>query len=250
MLSAQDLDRFAREYYLSDDIADHGIENTLQRASAPRILGQLAPGERVLEMGYGDGLLTADLVGRGVALDLLEGSPLLCQEATRRYGDKIAVHCGLFEEFAAGPVYDTVLALHVIEHVSEPITTLREIARWLKPGGKLILVEGFTDGFDALNELRRKCDLPDLVPAAINFYSSLARFTPIIERWFTVAGEFHTGMFDFLTRVVYPRLVGPDQVGASDDFHRKIDIVARQYNPAAMQPLGRVRGFALVKRAG
>jgi SAM-dependent methyltransferase len=140
MLSAQDLDRFAREYYLSDDIADHGIENTLQRASAPRILGQLAPGERVLEMGYGDGLLTADLVGRGVALDLLEGSPLLCQEATRRYGDKIAVHCGLFEEFAAGPVYDTVLALHVIEHVSEPITTLREIARWLKPGGKLILV--------------------------------------------------------------------------------------------------------------
>jgi hypothetical protein len=26
--------------------------------------------------------------------------------------------------------------------------------------------------------------------------------------------------------------------------------VARQYNPAAMQPLGRVRGFALVKRAG
>jgi SAM-dependent methyltransferase len=140
MLSAQDLDRFAREYYLSDDIADHGIENTLQRASAPRILGQLAPGERVLEMGYGDGLLTADLVGRGVALDLLEGSLLLCQEATRRYGDKIAVHCGLFEEFAAGPVYDTVLALHVIEHVSEPITTLREIARWLKPGGKLILV--------------------------------------------------------------------------------------------------------------
>jgi SAM-dependent methyltransferase len=140
MLSAQDLDRFAREYYLSDDIADHGIENTLQRASAPRILGQLAPGERVLEMGYGDGLLTADLVGRGVVLDLLEGSPLLCQEATRRYGDKIAVHCGLFEAFAAGPVYDTVLALHVIEHVSEPITTLKEIARWLKPGGKLILV--------------------------------------------------------------------------------------------------------------
>jgi hypothetical protein len=50
--------------------------------------------------------------------------------------------------------------------------------------------------------------------------------------------------------VGYSRRAGPDQVGASDDFHRKIDIVARQYNPAAMQPLGRVRGFALVKRAG
>src|SRR6202043_3194801 len=126
-----DLDRFAREYYLSDDIADHGIENTLQRASAQRILGQLGPGERVLEMGYGDGLLTEELTKRGVKLELLEGSPLLCEEAKRRYGDKITVHCGLFEEFDAGPIYDTVLALHVIEHVSEPIVTLTEIARWL-----------------------------------------------------------------------------------------------------------------------
>ncbi len=140
MLSAQDLDRFAREYYLSDDIADHGIENTLQRASAPRILNQLAPGARVLEMGYGDGLLTEELVRRGIALELLEGSPLLCEEAKRRYGDKIAVHCGMFEDFAAGPIYDSVLALHVIEHVSEPVTTLRQIAGWLRPRGQLILV--------------------------------------------------------------------------------------------------------------
>ncbi|MBV8651826.1 MAG: class I SAM-dependent methyltransferase, partial [Alphaproteobacteria bacterium] len=140
MLSPQDLDRFARDYYLSDDIADHGIENTLQRASAPRILNQLVPGERVLEMGYGDGLLTAELVRRGVRLELLEGSPLLCEEAKRHHGDKIAVHCGMFEDFTAGPIYDSVLALHVIEHVSEPVTTLRQIARWLRPGGKLILV--------------------------------------------------------------------------------------------------------------
>jgi SAM-dependent methyltransferase len=140
MLSAQDLDRFACEYYLSDDIADHGIENTLQRASAPRILDQLAPGERVLEMGYGDGLLTEELVRRDVRLELLEGSPLLCQEATRRHGGKITVHCGLFEEFDAAPIYDSVLALHVIEHVNDPVTTLRGIGGWLKPGGKLIIV--------------------------------------------------------------------------------------------------------------
>jgi SAM-dependent methyltransferase len=94
----------------------------------------------VLEMGYGDGLLTAELVRRSVTLELLEGSSLLCEEATRRYGDKIAVHRGMFEDFTAAPIYDSVLALHVIEHVSEPVTTLRQIARWLRPGGKLILV--------------------------------------------------------------------------------------------------------------
>ena len=45
------------------------------------------------------------------------------------------------------------------------------MARWLKPGGRPIPMEGYTDGFDALNELRRKRESPDLVPAAINLDS-------------------------------------------------------------------------------
>jgi hypothetical protein len=55
-------------------------------------------------------------------------------------------------------------------------------------------------------------------------------------------------MFDFLTRIVYPRLVGPDQVESAGDFHDKIASVARSFNPADTMPLARVRGFALVKR--
>src|SRR5258707_387504 len=112
----------------SADIAERRIEDPLQRASTPPILNQVGAGERVLEMGYGDGLLTEELVRRGFALELLEGSSLLCEEAKRGHGDKIAVQCSMFEDFAAGPIYDSVLALHVIEHVSEPVTTLRRIA--------------------------------------------------------------------------------------------------------------------------
>src|SRR5258708_90790 len=83
-----------------------------------------------------------------------------------------------------------------LRDVGEQAAALGNMARWLKPGGKLFLMEGFADGFDALNGLRRECDLPDLVPAAINFYSSVAQLMPFIERSFTVADQFHTGMFD------------------------------------------------------
>ena len=56
-------------------------------------------------------------------------------------------------------------------------------------------------------------------------------------------------MFDFLTRLVYPRLVGPGQVGGSDDFHRKIDVVARQAIRSRCSRRPGWRGVALMKRA-
>jgi SAM-dependent methyltransferase len=240
----------------SDD-ARVNIADTVQRDLELRfIFSQLAADARVLEVGCGNGYVTRQLRERVRHVDAFDYAENMVERGRANYGEtnNRFFHASVLDPDACeAGAYDAAVCVRVLINLrdaGEQETALGNIARWLKPGGKLILVEGFTDGFEALNELRRKCELPDLVPAAINFYSSLAQFRPVIERWFTVADEFHTGMFDFLTRVVYPRLVGPDQVGASDDFHRKIDIVARGYNPAAMQPLARVRGFALIKRAG
>ncbi len=136
-----------------------------------------------------------------------------------------------------------------LRDLGEQAAAIGNLTRWLKPRGKLILVEGFRDGFEALNRLRGDCGMPDIVPAKINYYSRIAELWPTIERSFDVADEFHTGMFDFLTRVVYPRLVGPDRVGNGGEFRNRIEIVARRFNPAALKQLARVRGFALIKRA-
>ena len=139
MLTAADLDDFARSYYLATGIPDHRIENRMQIDSAERILRLLPEGAHVLELGYGDGLLTRALYQAGVQAELLEGSPLLCAEAKSHYAD-LPIHNALFEAFAPTQRYDAVLVLHVLEHVDDPTQILRRIAQWVKPGGVIILL--------------------------------------------------------------------------------------------------------------
>ena len=257
-MSKSDTDRHWNDRALTEgDDARVNIADTVQRDLELQFIFSQLPGDaRVLEVGCGNGYVTRQLRERVRHVDAFDYAENMVARGRANYGEtnNRFFHASVLDPDACeAGAYDAAVCVRVLINLrdrGEQATALGNIARWLKPGGRLILVEGFTDGFDALNELRRKCELPDLVPAAINFYSSIAELMPVVDRSFTVAEQFHTGMFDFLTRVVYPRLVGPDQVGGSDDFHRKIDVVARQYNPSAMQPLARVRGFTLIKRAG
>jgi len=257
-MSKSDTDRHWNDRALTEgDDARVNIADTVQRDLELQFIFSQLPGDaRVLEVGCGNGYVTRQLRERVRHVDAFDYAENMVARGRANYGEtnNRFFHASVLDPDACeAGAYDAAVCVRVLINLrdcGEQATALGNIARWLKPGGRLILVEGFTDGFDALNELRRKCELPDLVPAAINFYSSIAELMPVVDRSFTMAEQFHTGMFDFLTRVVYPRLVGPDQVGGSDDFHRKIDVVARQYNPSAMQPLARVRGFTLIKRAG
>jgi hypothetical protein len=95
--------------------------------------------------------------------------------------------------------------------LNEQRQAVKNMAAWLEPGGILILVEGFREGFDGLNELRQRIGMSEVTPAKMNFYSSLQDFMPILNEGFAITSQWHTDMFDFLTRIVYPALVGVDR---------------------------------------
>ncbi|MFC4169111.1 class I SAM-dependent methyltransferase [Teichococcus aestuarii] len=139
-VTQDELERLAQDYYLNDAVVDHHVEHTMQLSSAPMVLAQIPPGSRVLTMGHGNGLMTDVLIKGPFSLELVEGSPTLSEEARRRHGERLGVHCAMFEEFHAPAAYDVVLSLHVMEHVAEPAVTLAQAASWLKPGGSLIVV--------------------------------------------------------------------------------------------------------------
>lgn len=117
-----------------------------QRAAVLRLLG-LEPGQAVLDIGSGPGLLARELAdavgptGRVCGLDLSE--PML-EMGRRRCADRPQVS---FEQgdaatlpFEAG-AFDVVVTTQVYEYVADIPGALAEVARVLRPGGLVAILD-------------------------------------------------------------------------------------------------------------
>lgn len=140
-MTQPDLNDIARKAYLADSTGEGFIEPLVHATQLPSLLARIgAAPRRVLEMGFGEGTITGPLLAAGHEVELVEGSSDLCADARERFGDRLAVHCSYFEDFRPARRYDTVLALHVLEHVLQPEAVVRQMHEWLAPGGQVIAV--------------------------------------------------------------------------------------------------------------
>jgi SAM-dependent methyltransferase len=104
-------------------------------ALVPRAAGRT---RRVLDIGCGDGGFLAAMAARGWECHGSERSPLTAQRAARRTGLAIETGTLAADAFAPGSL-DAVSLWHVLEHLRDPDRMLRDCARWLAPGGVLML---------------------------------------------------------------------------------------------------------------
>ena len=105
--------------------------------------GGALPGRRILDLGSGMG-------GTSVALGLAGAAPLAF-EYNRAYCDIIRLRAGRYDmglpvvngagEYLpfGGATFDLVIAWDVVEHVQDPALLLAELARVLRPGGRVLL---------------------------------------------------------------------------------------------------------------
>lgn len=236
-----------------DHVAVNIADVTQRELETDFVIGHLRPESKVLEIGCGNGFLSNILRDRVDTLDAFDYAENMVIEARRLYGER---NNRFFHDNVLAPrnlsgPYDAIVCVRVLinlRNLDEQKVAVSNMAAALSKGGTLILVEGFLDGFDALNELRKRCGMQAMQPARINYYSRLDELMAHICTQFDVGPEFHSGCFDFLTRVVYPALVGPSNATGHSEFHRKILPVARSINPSEFRSLARLRGFVLTRR--
>ncbi len=132
------LDHIAEEYH-NADIPDKFIEQLCQEHTLAWLFEQLQGKTSILELGYGDGIISHAMAGANFAFEIIEGSPRVVATAQKALPG-IVIEQTLFELFEPVKTYDCILALHVLEHVDEPVKLLQRMKTWLSDDGAIVVI--------------------------------------------------------------------------------------------------------------
>jgi len=132
-----------------DDDFGHSIRTSAERAAWDRIFDLVLAGRGVLDAldaGCGTGFLAFELAARGHRVTGVDFAPAMLAEARRKAAARGA--SVRFEEadaeqlpFAAG-TFDFAISRHLLWTLQHPEAAIDEWIRVLRPGGRLVVVDG------------------------------------------------------------------------------------------------------------
>ncbi|WP_405711172.1 MULTISPECIES: trifunctional class I SAM-dependent methyltransferase/NUDIX hydrolase/VOC family protein [unclassified Streptomyces] len=133
-----------------DEEPDHGLLDPVVRHAWARRLESWLPAERseVLDLGCGTGSLALLVAGQGHRVTAVDRSPRMVEQARAKLaGTGTEISLG---DAARPPVgnqrFDVIMVRHVVWLLPDPTAALRHWFTLLRPGGRLILIEGVWNG--------------------------------------------------------------------------------------------------------
>ncbi len=99
-------------------------------------------GGHVLDVATGTGLVAAELLARGFRVTGLDQSDEMLERARRRLGGRATVVHGHADELPfESASFDHLTFTYLLRYVDDPSATMRELARVVRPGGTVAMLE-------------------------------------------------------------------------------------------------------------
>jgi SAM-dependent methyltransferase len=134
-----ELERIAHSYHLTDDVPDKFIEDAAQEHCCNWLATLVSPDDVLVELGVGEGVTLARLAPLPRRYVVVEGAPSLAARVRLQH-PTVEVQEALFEEYVPDEPCHKLMALHVLEHVDDPVPLLEHLRTWLAPDGEIVVV--------------------------------------------------------------------------------------------------------------
>jgi SAM-dependent methyltransferase len=129
-------DRAATGYSRRRDAGLAGLVRRREQDSVLDLLGVRA-GERILDVGCGDGAVSALAAARGARVVAVDLAPSMASSAKRRGVPAVAADA---RALAFGPAFDAAAWVGSSEFVADLPGAARQVVRCLRPGGRLVIL--------------------------------------------------------------------------------------------------------------
>lgn len=193
----------------------------------------VSAGDRVIDIGCGNGYTSmqiAPLVKEIVGIDYSDAMIRRAEECQCRSGSAAAN-----ARFVQADVldllpdqlgeFDLAISERCLINLAgwpEQQQAISNIAGVIRPGGRLIFIEGSCEGREWLNGLRSKMGLERMSPVWHNIDFDDAQVITHLERYFEIERRLQLGLYDLISRIVHPLLCAP----AQPEYRARINEIA------------------------
>jgi len=198
----------------NEDQVESMYDKHLLRAEIEMIKQRIPEGAAVLDVGCGEGegtLVYASV--SGVEIRGIDFSDTRLRKATERLAghDNVTFQqVNLLEDYTLDAQFDIAITQRCLINLLEwplQLAALKGLLQWLKPGGRLIMLEGSKPGVDALNKARAAFGMDPIPVRWHNLFFDDAVLVEAMEReGCKLIEEDGLGAYFLLTRGVRPAL--------------------------------------------
>ena len=192
------------------------------------LLQYLPRGQRILDVGCGNGISTAVIAKHASQVIAIDYSEAMIERAKQDHGHLKNVEFRVGDALHLGfapATFDVVVSQRCLINLATweaQQQALRNLALVLKPGGYFFLQEGTRQGREKLNQTRETFGLGRMPPVAYNLDFDEDQLWPFLRRSFDIVEIRRFGLYDLISRVIHPLLVSP----AEPQYDARINEIA------------------------